>query len=86
MKEQFGTVAMLALLKMQSLEGLLELFQEIPSHVALSWYYESYLRFLNWLGRRQDGKVLLQKVIDTAPRESIELRAKNLLAQHEASI
>lgn len=83
-KQQFEAVAVPAIHRMHSLEGLLELFRSIPSHVSLRWYYHDFFNLLNRLGKREEGRALLQKVIDTADAGAKE-RAAMLLAQNGPS-
>ena len=83
--QSFESLAVPALHKMHTLEGLLQLFREVPSHVPIFWYYESYLHLLKLLGRHEDGTALLQRTIEASPHDRVKQRAAALLAQHEAA-
>ncbi len=80
---EFQNMALPTIEKMASLHGLLELFEKIPPHVGLSWYYSSYLNLLKRLDRPRDQKELLQRVIDSVPRDDIVNHARQLMRQLE---
>jgi hypothetical protein len=81
-KEQFRTWAVPALLDMETEEGLLRLFDGIPQHVSLVWYWTDYVNLLNRTGRAEDAKAFLCKVVDELhTREDIQQRAKQMLAE-----
>ena len=84
LRHLFERVAVPAIQKMASLDGLLELFKNIPTHVGLIWYYGSYFNLLKRLGRVQDQRELLQRVIESVPREDIVEKARQLMVQLEA--
>ena len=81
----FQAVALPSIRKMQTLEGLAEIFESTPDHVSLHWYYTSYLAVLNCLGRHEAARTLLQRVMDTVEKEDVREQARALLVQQEAS-
>jgi hypothetical protein len=82
-RRQFECVAVPAIQEMTTLEGLAKLFERIPAHVELFWYYGYYLNLLRRLGRVQAQRDLLQRVIQSDSREDIVERAKQELIQLE---
>jgi len=84
-REMFLHIGLPSLHEMQSLEGLVRLFDRLPSHVSLVWYWQSYFELLVQLGRTDAAKALLCRVIEELQtREDIQGKAMELLASLEA--
>ena len=79
----FESVAIPAIQEMTTLEGLAKLFERIPAHVGLFWYYGYYLDLLGRLGRVQAQRDLLRRVIRSDSRQDIVERAKQEFFQLE---
>jgi len=77
--QEFKEIAVPSIDKMNSYEGIQQLFATIPSRMPLFWYFESYYNCLDRNGCDDEKIKLLQKVIETAPHDGVKNKAQSML-------